>query len=484
MPRPLAALAAVVVLSSVVSADEPKPDPVELALGVQTAMAAADEHLKANRPAEAVAALEARVADADGSRAFLALLRKAYTAALADPAADPTTAARLRRRLDLLGGADAAPAPAPVLDTPGRTPGARPAVAAEPVADARRLFKQGRYAEAAAAFQAAVGGQAEVTPEEVAAWAYCRVKLAADAVNRPACDGPTAAAAAADLAEALKLAPANAALQQVGQQVLALARLKSGGSRPAVASDVSAVPSDWGAVESANFRVRFQGDRAAAEALAAAAEASRAEVAGRWGGPAGAWSPKCELVLHPSADCYARMTGRPAAGTGHATVTLADGKATARRVDLRADDDTRDAVALPRELTHVVLADLFPYSPPPKWAATGMAVLSGPAAEVGRYARELPACAGRGELVAVGSLLEAKEFPPADKITGFYCQSTSVVDYLVRLKGEKTFVLFLRESGRYGAARSLKTQYGLDGPAALEAAWRRAALDGARAQSP
>ena len=41
------------------------------------------------------------------------------------------------------------------------------------------------------------------------------------------------------------------------------------------------------------------------------------------------------------------VTGTPAAGTGHATVKLADGKATARRIDLRADVPTAATVALP-----------------------------------------------------------------------------------------------------------------------------------------
>ena len=464
MPRLLPPLAVVVCVSpSLIAAD-----PVERELAVQAVLAAADEHLAAGKPAEAVAALEARLADADGHRAYLAALRKAYAAALAQPDVDAARAEQLKRKLALLGGPPTVPA------------AVVPAAEADPLREARSMFKQGKYAEAAARFAAG-----SAAGDDAAAWAYCRVKLAADLVNRPGCEPAAAAAAVEDVAEALKLAPENAKLQQVGQQVLAVARLRaqaSGGRKP---PESAGVPADWQVVETASFRVRYRGDRAAAEAVAAAAEAQRAAIFTRWSGPpAGPWSPKCEVVLHPTAECYARMTGKPAAGTGHATVKLADGRASERRIDLRADDPALAEVALPRELTHVVVADLFPYTPPPKWAEVGMAVLSGPADEVGRYTRKLPECAAAGEAFAVPALVSMADFPPAGKITGFYCQSVSVVEYLVKLKGEKTFVVFLRECQRYGAARGLQQEYGINGPAELDAAWRRAALGAARAQAP
>jgi hypothetical protein len=175
------------------------------------------------------------------------------------------------------------------------------------------------------------------------------------------------------------------------------------------------------------------------------------------------------------------MPGKPAGGTGHATVKLAGGRATERRIDLRADDPALVPNALPRELTHVVLADLFPNTPPPKWAEEGMAVLAGSPEEVSRYVRTLSRCARGGELLPTTALLELKDFPPAEKITGFYCASVTLVDYLVRLKGEQHFTLFLRDCQRYGTTQALRRQYEIDGAAALEQAWRRAALDVARA---
>jgi hypothetical protein len=157
-------------------------------------------------------------------------------------------------------------------------------------------------------------------------------------------------------------------------------------------------------------------------------------------------------------------------------------RATARRIDLRADDAMLTN-ALPRELTHVVLADLFAGEPPPKWALEGMAVLAGSPEEISRYTRTLARCARDGELRTLAALFDLKDFP-ADKITGFYCQSVSVTEYLIKLNGERNFKIFLGAAQRYGVAQALRQQYNIDGPQALEAAWKRACVDQVRGQAP
>jgi hypothetical protein len=386
-----------------------------------------------------------------------------------------------------LFAADPLPAPGDLKPNPFRgdappvppavTPMVTPAPAAE--AEGDTAFKGGNYSDAARWYAAHPDG---LTEKQKAAWAYCRIKLASETVNKDGCDAPTAAAVEKDVTAALQLAPAYAGLQQLGQAVIAVARLKANGSRAPAgvapkAAPTATVPADWETVETPSFTVRFKGTRELAEKVGEAAEAKRKETFERWSGPAGgAWAPRCEVVLHPTADCYAAMTGKPPAGTGHATIQLAEGKVTARRLDLVAGDDGLLANALPRELTHVVLADLFPYTPPPKWAEEAMAVLASSPEEVGRYVRTAGRCRKNGELFTLAALLEMKDFPAAEKITGFYCGSVSLADYLVRLKGEKQFTLFLRDCQRYGTAQALKRQYDIDGPTALQDAWLRAAL--------
>src|SRR5687767_13434402 len=70
-----------VAFASPLLAQPPAPD-VGATPGVQRAMTAAREHLKANRPAAAITVLEAEMLNAGGSPSFLDLLRGAYTARL------------------------------------------------------------------------------------------------------------------------------------------------------------------------------------------------------------------------------------------------------------------------------------------------------------------------------------------------------------------------------------------------------------------
>ncbi len=460
-------------------------------------MVNAREHLGAHRPTEAVVELEKEISNADGSTAFLSLLREAYQAELAqsekNPVPDQKRTEQLQRRLAILNGklrpapasvgvAPIAAVPAPNLGpslvppsvteepaAPVPPAGSPPAPTAGAGAAAADAFKSRNYADADRLFAAL--GAARLSAEQKLAWAYCRVKLAADRVNAPDCPPATAAAAVQEVSEAIQLIPPGAELYKVAQQVLKAAQAKAGSAAAVVLVAASA-----DVLETASFRVHHGGDRALGEAVAKAAEANRKATFERWSGPpGGSWNPKCDVVIHATADAYAAATGKPAALTGHASVSLTNGRPTARRIDLRADDPVLATNALPRELTHVVLADLFADRPPPKWALEGMAILAGAPAEIDRYTRTLDRCARDGELRTLAALFELKDFP-ADKITGFYCQSVSVTDYLIKLKGERHFKIFLNDAQRYGTPQALRRQYNIDGPQALEVAWKRASL--------
>ncbi|MDY3563498.1 hypothetical protein R5W23_005110 [Gemmata sp. JC673] len=494
------ALAGVLVLAPCAPAADLPPHPTEKQLAVQAAMVSAREHLGAHRPTEAVAELEKEISNADGNTVFLSLLREAYQAELAQsekaPVPDQKRTEQIQRRLAILNG-KLRPAPAPVGTPrvaaepapnlgpslvpptvteepappvpPAGSPPAPTAGAGAAAADAVAAFKSRNYADADRLFAAL--GAARLSAEQKAAWAYCRVKLAADRVNAPDCPPGTAAAAVQEVSEAIQLIPPSADLYKVAQQVLKAAQAKAG-----AAAAVVPVAASADVLETASFRVHHGGDRALGEAVAKAAEANRKATFERWSGPpGGAWNPKCDVVIHATADAYAAATGKPAALTGHASVSLTNGRPTARRIDLRADDPALATNALPRELTHVVLADLFADRPPPKWALEGMAVLAGAPTEVERYTRTLARCARDGELRALAALFELKDFP-ADNITGFYCQSVSVTDYLIKLKGERHFKIFLNDAQRYGTPQALRRQYNIDGPQALEVAWKLASL--------
>ncbi len=490
-----AALVCALALPALQAAD---PGPIDRTLAVQKAMAEAKDLLTANKSAEAVAVLEGQLPNADGSRAFLDLLRSAYAAEvkrLQLAGADPKRVADVRTKLALLGGGpdggvEPRRLPAPVVAA-SPEPAPKPAEdgnkALDALKQAKDLFLQarsepGKYGSAAKLFAAAFLGKVQMTPEQMAAWAYCRVRVAADRLNHST-DPATAAEVAAEVEDALKLAPDNAGLQKAGHDVIAAARQRAGGAQPRPAAAFPAADG-WEVVETASFRVRHRGLRPQAEALARAAEAKREELFARWSGPpGGAWEPKCEVVLHPTADAFARATGQPAAATGRATVKLEAGRAVERRIDLRADDPAAADDALPRELTCVVLADLFPTAAPPRWAEAGMAVLACSPAELERYRRTLARCYRDGELFPVESLVELKA-PPAERATGFYVESVSLVAFLVKSKGEKAFTTFLRDAQRYGLSAALKRQYGVADARQLGDAWMQSELSVTRAQAP
>ncbi|HSQ57877.1 MAG TPA: hypothetical protein VLM40_19290, partial [Gemmata sp.] len=165
------------------SATAADPNPIEKQLAVQKAMATARQFLELRMPDDAILALEAEVANADGNKAFLTLMREAYLAQLyrLENAADPDAAKveKVRRKLALLGGAVPVSKPegkgeTPAPPRPATTPDqlARPA-GSDRVAEAVAAFNNGDWANAAKLF----GSASTLTTDQKAAWGYCRIRL-------------------------------------------------------------------------------------------------------------------------------------------------------------------------------------------------------------------------------------------------------------------------------------------------------------------
>src|SRR5262249_42314980 len=148
------------------------------------------------------------------------------------------------------------------------------------------------------------------------------------------------------------------------------------------------------------------------EKAAAAAEAAREAEINYWTGaaPKGSWTPKCDIYLYPTARVFSQMTGQPEESPGFSTMGLNGGRIIARRAHLRVDHPTLLKAILPHEITHVVLADLFPHKQIPRWADEGMAVLSEPTSEQQLRAADLNEPLGTGQLFKVEQLM-AMDYP-------------------------------------------------------------------------
>ena len=472
----LAFLCCVVLFSaSLLRAQVPPPDPTTRNLTLQTAMAEARELLQANQPTAAVEALEKALPFAEGDKSYLELLRTAYTAEMQSLQlrnADEKLLASVRTKLQLIPGG-----------SPPNTETVSPAT--EALKQASQMFKQGKsepnkFADAAKYFAAAFR-KVEMTPEQLAAWAYCRVRVANDRLVKAGNDATVASEVLIEVEDALKLASTNGPLQKIGAEVLAAAKQQSV-NQPSGVVPTKTNSEGWDSIETASFRVLFQGRREQAEAIGQTAEKRRGEIFTRWSnGNSTPWTIKCDIVLHPTANAFGQVTQQPVSSTGLATVQLNEAHVTSRRIDLRADDSTATTDALPRELTYVVLADLFPYKAPPRWAEVGMAVLSTSDIEQNRYSRTFARCVDTNSLIAVSALTQSKA-PPADRVTEFYVESASLVSFFVKWKGEREFTTFLREAERYGFSGALTKHYGIKDVQQLETTWKKAALATARGQ--
>jgi hypothetical protein len=431
---------------------------------------------------DAVAILEKHLAVADGDRAFNDALRAAYTAQLKE-LSDPLAQAKVRSKLTLLNQpAESIPLPA--------IPGSEPAPVAKPaekpqgidlLQQATAAFNQAgandvaKFLTARNLFELAVQNKVKMNSEQTAAWAYCRVKVAADKLNKSS-DANTSEEVAREIEDALATVPEHKGLQQAGTEVIALAKQRTN-PKPTPVAATAELPA-WQMIETDCIRVKFRTNKSLAQEIARTAEIKRGEIFRRWSGPPGGdWNPKCDIILHPDGASFAEVTKHPAAGTGRAEVTLQEGRVTIRRIDLRADDTTVVENALPRELTHIVLADLFPSQPPPRWAELGMGVLATTDGELSRYLRTMPKVAKSG-WIATGKLIVAADTKPDDDVTAFHVQSVSLVEFLVRWQGEKAFTSFLRDAQRYGVESAIQRQYGLRDSKQLETEWKKVALAG------
>jgi hypothetical protein len=235
----------------------------------------------------------------------------------------------------------------------------------------------------------------------------------------------------------------------------------------------------WLIQETGSFRVVCRRDSTDAARLPLACEALRRQLQTTWLGDAtGEWSPRCEVVVHPTVAGYVKQLGSGSEqSSGCATIDIEKGRVVRRRIDLRADAEDWMVSALPHEMTHVILADRFATRQIPRWADEGIAILSEPAARQGIRRSAMQRALVRIPRYSATDLVALREYPTGDRRDAFYGQSASLVAYLIERESPAKFIEFLQFGQQRGFESALAETYQIRSLADLDTLWRPQLLE-------
>lgn len=228
---------------------------------------------------------------------------------------------------------------------------------------------------------------------------------------------------------------------------------------------------NWQTIDTPNFRI-MHADPALADRVARVAELTRSDQTLRWSGsPArGSWKPKCDIYLYPHAELFSQMTEQPKDSPGFSTMGLEGGRIVARRINLRADHQNLLVAVLPHEVSHVVLADLFPTQQIPRWADEGMAALAEPASEQHLRAADLSGALSSGKLFRLDELM-TMDYPAGKHWALYFAQSVSLTRYLVERGTPTQFIAFLRAAQHGSVEEALRAYYQIESVPELQRRW-------------
>ena len=423
----------------------------------------------------------------------------------ADPADELPPPLKAATEANVPAQAPASPAEPVVTPLPAAPP---PSPEEERVREADTAFLAGRYKEAGQVY-AALAQAGKLPAERRPHWAYCRAVGVVERINARPGTAKGWATIDAEIRAIQALSPSNWFAEYLRRLAAERRKAKAGrvvvrGSSPdeppptkrpsrkrppaappsspdpapaptppLAAGPVSSVPWSPQRIETANFAVAYvEKDRALAESVARAAESAREGQVKRWKAakPDEPWSPRCEIILFPTAKDFTRETLQPDESPGFSTMGMNAGKIVLRRIHLRTDHPNLVKAILPHEVTHVVIADLFPRKQIPRWADEGLAVLAEPRSEQALRVLDLDDPLKNGRVFNLNDLM-AMDYPEAPYWGLYYAQSVSLTRFLVESGTPEQFLTFVQACQDQGAEPALAKVYGIEGFAPLQARW-------------
>jgi hypothetical protein len=344
-------------------------------------------------------------------------------------------------------------------------------VARQLVAKAEEEFGQRRFSEACILYERACREDKTSVESSRDRWAYCMLSQVVDNLNQPNPTGVQLASLQQKVQGAVTMAPS---LGETGRWLLGeieqrqKTQVVSGPPTVTAQTTVRHLGRNkegWQVTETPYFRIFHHQSNEQVEKVAAVAEKTRRDMYQKWFGTDGIeWSPKCELILHPTGNDYSRVTGVSGASPGHSRIERdpSGQRVVSRRMDLRCDNPGMLDAILPHETTHVVLAGMFGNHDVPRWCDEGIAVLTEPAYKVDQHRRNLENGVREGMLYPVMDLMQLENYPEPRRIGAFYAESVCLVEFLAEMRGPQTLTAFVRDGLREGYDSALRKHYGMD----------------------
>jgi len=189
------------------------------------------------------------------------------------------------------------------------------------------------------------------------------------------------------------------------------------------------------------------------------------------------WLVRCAIHVHASADSFEQAVGgSPAEARGATSLEFSGDRVVARRIDVMGDGPEIVPDAIDHELVHVVLADHFVHSAPPRWADEGLALLFDTPEKQRGHEADFQDARRRGLVWTAADLFSLEDYPadgPRQKI--FYGQSAALVRWLIARRDAATFIRFLDDAAHVGMEAALDRHYAIPSLASVSSAWKEVA---------
>ena len=189
------------------------------------------------------------------------------------------------------------------------------------------------------------------------------------------------------------------------------------------------------------------------------------------------WLVRCEIHVHASSAAFADAVGSPPAeARGATSLEFSGDRVVARRIDVMGDGGAIMPDSIAHELVHVVLADHFVHSAPPRWADEGLALLFDAAEKQRGHEADFQDARRRGLVWTASELMSMEEYPAdTSRQRVFYGQSAALVRWLIARRDAATFIRFLDDAAGGGMDAALRRHYGIDSLASVSSAWKEVA---------